>query len=1238
MTAAGPPPTIENAAKTSALEADARTLAETQSQLLRATRLLTPYFDPSSVARALEHAQKHLASRFSGEASLPKAAEWFLDNYYLIRRVARQVADELPRGFVRHLPEVASGPSKGLLRVDALARAIVARTKIELDVATLRRFIETYQQVSPLTIAELWALPTVLRTCVLERLLQFLDELHIPIHSEHAPVAARVQALDAESLELEPGEGVERSIRTLRLLDAVDWKAFFEKTNRVDAILRKDPAGVYPRMDFETCDSYRKVVEALAWGTERTEEDVAELAVAFAREQVSDTRGGHVGHHLMGGGRPALETQLGYRPVGLDRVRRVVTRWPAVFYLSSLALLTFVPLLACGGYLVHRGLPPLSIAIAMIVAALPVSMVAGTVLQWALAHLLPPRTLPKLDFIKGLPAEVRSVVVIPTLLGRAEDVEQMTRQLELHYLSNPDPQLQFALLTDDLDSETMPESEGLLESAAERVLFLNAKHGKDGQGPFHLLHREPRWNPAEKVFMGWERKRGKLEEFNRLLRGDKGTSYRRHVGDPKGLEGVRFVITLDSDTELPMGSARRMIGLLAHPLNRAAFDTKTGRVTSGYTIVQPRIEISPSSARRTRFSRIAAGDIGFDIYTHAVSEVYQDLFGSGIYVGKGIYDVDAFPHSIEGRVPENALVSHDLFEGVHGRTALATDIILFESYPSNYAAYSMRMHRWVRGDWQLLPWLFPKVPSSDGRSLRNRLAPIDRWKIFDNLRRSLSGPFLFLLLVLGWIWLPGSPLLWTLGALAILIGPALPALARDAQMRPFNLARLGLAVAFIAYEASVAFDAIARVVVRMTITRRHLLEWTSAAHAAYGIEAKSPRRVFWRTMSASAVLALASGTLVASIRPSALVVAAPLLLIWSLAPEIARWVSQPLRSRAEPLGPAERRRLRLLARRTWRFFDAFVGPNDQWLPVDNYQEDPREQTAHRTSPTNIGLMLAATLTGYDFGYIGPSELSLRVRRAFESISRLSHYQGHLLNWYDTKNLQPLLPRYVSTVDSGNFAGCLLALKQGCREVAVAPVLRAAPWDGLADSIGLLEEVVGSLKDPSAHSLMSVIARMQEAAAHAHDNLADAYPTLRTLCDEVSAELDRELLGFLETGAQRQEPDVLRALRMSIDRLHHRLQQMRWELDALLPWLALTDEAAAGAVVLPVGLRLDEIPAAAQRLRAELRAWADGRREQGELSPELETSANRLDEAFRSAETNAMTLNVELLDLAARAED
>jgi cyclic beta-1,2-glucan synthetase len=1222
----------DNAGKPQGLEADARALAETQRDLERTTRGVARSPAPSPVTLALERAQKHLAATHTGDTALPKAAEWFLDNYYLIRRVARQVDEELPRGFVRHLPQLTSGPSKRRPRIEALAGALVSGSRIELDVGAVRRFLDAYQEVSPLTIAELWALPTKLRASVLLHLLAFLDRLHVPIHGMDRLDGGRV-----EPVALDPGAGVERCTRALRLLDAIDWKTFFENTNRVEAILRDDPAGIYRRMDFATCDVYRKVVEALAWATGRTEQDVADLAITLARENPSDERLGHVGYYLTGSGRCTLEQRLGYRAVGIERVRRAVTRRPTLSYLLPLALLTLIPLLAIGGYLARNGAQPLSIAVAMIAAAVPVSGVAVAVLQRALARLLLPRTLPKLDFSRGIPADARTLVVIPTLLGRLEDVDGMIRQIELHYLANPDPQLGFALLTDDVDADSMPRTTTLLETAEAAISALNARHGKSGSGPFHLLHREPRWNAAEQRFMGWERKRGKLDELNRLLRGDTHTTFARHVGDPAGLVGIRFVITLDSDTQLPMGTAHRLVGLLAHPLNRALVDPETGRVVAGYTIVQPRIETSPSSSRSTWFSRIFAGDVGFDIYTHAVSELYQDLFGSGIYVGKGIYDVDAFMRSVDQRAPENALVSHDLFEGVHGRTALASDVVLFEDYPSSYAAYAKRMHRWIRGDWQLLPWLLPHVPSVRAGRLRNKLSGIDRWKIVDNLRRSLTSPLLVVLLVSGWLWLSPGARLWTPVALVVLLAPVLPALAGSRRMRLWNLGRCGLAIAFLVYEAIVVVDAIVRVIVRTVFTRKHLLQWTSAAHTALGLQARSPRAVFWRMMWPSPVVAVAIAVLIAWLHPSVLVVAAPFLASWFVAPEIARRVSEPVRVRIEALRGDDRKTLRLLARRTWRFFDVFVGPNDQWLPIDNYQAEPHEQTAHRTSPTNIGLMLLATLSAYDFGYIGPGELSLRVRRAFDSIARLPHYQGHLFNWYDTKNLQPLLPRYVSTVDSGNFAGCLLALAQGCREVATAHVVRAAAWDGLADSLDLLDEAVESAPAVSVGEIRSVIARMQRAARHGRDNPQDAHTTLRTLCDDTCAELDRELLAFLGTGAHRHEADLLRALRMTSDRLRQQLQSMRRELDTLLPWLAWKDEPAAAAIELPTDVRLDEVPRVAQRLRGELDSWARDRRDRAELSDELASSVQRLAESFHSAELAATALRSELLALATLAE-
>ena len=932
----------EAAAKTLALEADARALAETQSDLARAPRLLTRFLAPPSVAQALKQAHKHLAAVPNGCTALPKAAEWFLDNYYLIRRVARQVDEELPRGFVRHLPQLSSGQSKGSLRIDALARWFVTRSRIELDSSELQRFIIAYQEISPLTIAELWALPTLMRASVLQHLLGLLGALHVPVLASDRiswlPIGASDKPLPP--LPLDPSAGVERCIHALRLLDALDWKALFEKTNRVEAILSKDPARVYRQMDFETCDAYRKVVEAIAWATGYAEEKVAQLAINLAREGGADERRGHVGFYLVDGGRCELEARLGDRSVGLERLRRLATRAPTLSYLIPLALLTLIPLLLVGTALGRAGLHSIAIPLWLLAAALPLSMVASASLSLFFAHLLPPRTLPKLDYTKGIPGDRRTLVVIPTLLGAAAEIDALVGQLELHYLSNPDPNLQFALLTDAYDAKEVVDGEALIESAARAIAALNARHAGSGRGPFHLLHRKPLWNPGEQRFMGWERKRGKLEELNRLLRGDTGTSYVAPVGAPEGLKRIRYVITLDSDTQLPMGSARRMVGLLSHPLNRAVFDSKTGRVLAGYTIVQPRVETSPASWRQTRFSRIFAGDIGFDIYTHACSELYQDLFGSGIYVGKGIYEVDAFMRSVEGRAPENTLVSHDLFEGVHGRAALATDIVLFEGYPSNYVAYAKRMHRWLRGDWQLLPWLFSLVPSASGDRLPNTLAPIDRWKIFDNLRRSLTSPLLFALIAIGLCWLPGHPLWWMLGALALLVAPLSPGLLFSTRRRKETLARGFLSIAFLAYEAWLVADAVARVLVRTSITKKLLLQWTTSAQVAQRGWGGSPRALFWRTLLPSPLLALALFALVAALRPAALAPALPLLLTWFFAPELARWVSAPIRTRSQPLSAEQRQKLRLLAHRTWRFFDAFVGPNDQWLPVDNHQEAP----------------------------------------------------------------------------------------------------------------------------------------------------------------------------------------------------------------------------------------------------------------------------------------------------------
>ena len=1219
--------TRNDISKALALDGAARSLAEIHRSLERTKGAKTHVVQVAPVVPSLEYAHRHLVGVPPDGAMLPKASEWFLDNYYLVRRVARQVEEDLPRGFIRHLPQFSSGAEHGLLRIDVIARDIIANTSIDPELPSLLRYINAYQAVTPLTIAELWALPTMLRSCVLTHLVRFLAQLEIPTRSLHArPVAA---SREPSTITMEPGLGVERAVRALRALDVVDWKAFFGNTSRVDAVLRVDPAGVYSNMDFATRDSYRRVVESLAWSAGQVEDVVASAAVTLASEHVDDPRLGHVGHYLVGDGRTLLEQRIKYSPRGLHRVRNAMRRAPTSTYLLPLALLTLTPLLGiCWLLTRHHG--ALATITVLLVATVPLTVLALSIIHAAILRLLPPRTLPKLDLSKGVPANMRTLVVIPTLLGRRDDVDTLARQLELHYLSNPDVNLQFALLTDELDASAPSNDNTLFEYAASAVEMLNQKHATR---PFYLLHREPRWNAAEQCFMGWERKRGKIEELNRLLRGAKDTSYTRRVGNAAALQGIRFVITLDSDTQLPMGTAHRLIGLLAHPLNQATFDDRTGRVTAGYTVVQPRVETSPTSSRETPFSRIFAGDIGFDIYTHAVSELYQDLFGAGIYCGKGIYDIDSFSRSVDGRAPDNSIVSHDLFEGIHGRAGLASDVVLFESYPSNYATFSKRMHRWVRGDWQLLPWLWPSVPSAGKRRTPNQLSAIDRWKIADNLRRSVVSPTFLALFVVGWLWLPGPAWAWTVGIAGLLCAPLIPALVGDRRSRAVNLSRCALALTFLAHESLIVGDAVARVFVRSVITRKHMLQWTTAAATEAGVAAQSQRALYWRTLGASSLCAGGLALVIACLRPSSLIAAAPLLALWLMGPEIARAISRPRVVHRSPLRADERLQLRLLARRTWQFFESFIGPMDQWLPIDNYQAAPHEQTAHRTSPTNIGMMMLSTLSAYDFGYLGPSEFTLRISRTFDSVARLTHYQGHLLNWNDTRNLQPLNPQYVSTVDSGNFAGCLIALKNGCLEMVKAPLVRVEDWRGALDAIELLQGVVSEIPDDSTVELRAVVARLKAMVQRGHDSPTTAYPVLSMLCDATSGELERAVLEFLEAGTHRYEADLLRSLREAIDRVDRQLRQMRREIDAFFPWLALGLEPAASAIALPTQLCLQEIPSVVEHLRTQLDEW---QRTQA-LTPELESSLHRIMIALNSSAENASTLCAELEALAARAD-
>lgn len=1066
-----------------ALETLARRLANEHLNVRQSTRRPSLLARLNACEQRLREAYRFFAAAPPEVQARSHAAEWLLDNFYLLKRSARQIREAMPPGYYRHLPALAQPPFQGLPRVYAIARVLTAEGHERLDLTQVERFLDVYQETALLTIGELWALPTMLRLTLIE----LLDGAFTALLAPQRPASVAVDLTNVDTV-------VANSFLGLQMLARQDWKAFFDTVSRVERVLRRDPASVYAHMDSETRDRYRHVIEEIAHLSKKTEEEVAWAAIYLAQE-AKDNKGehkgkdetsprlSHVGYYLLvTEGRERLEARLGYRPSWRLRLLRWLRRRALALYLGGIAFLAILFLTAVLAYGLSFGASWEQLLVLTLLALVPALTLAVDIANWLVTHTVPPHFLPRWNFQQeGIPPDCSAMVVIPCLVTSPEEINFLLQQLELHYLSNADPNLGFALLTDfrDAPEPHMPEDNTLLTQLREGVETLNRKYGRAEGGPFFLFHRERRWNPAEGCWMGWERKRGKLEEFNRLLAGEM-TSYSFKMGELAFLRRVKYVITVDADTALPRGTAARLIATLAHPLNAPEFDPNTGKLIAGYTVLQPRMEVQPTAAARSRFARIFSGDSGVDLYSRLVSDVYQSLFAEGNYAGKGIYHVVAFRRTLEGRVPENALLSHDLFEGSHGRAGLVSDVILYEDYPSHYLTYMSRLHRWVRGDWQLLPWLFRHVPHAEKGRVPNPLSLLARWKIFDNLRRSLLAPAAFLWLCAAWLWLAGPVLTWTWFAMAALAAPVFTGLITVARQRlrrsPIRstlpslrlaLGRFLVSLSVLPYEAILLLDAILTTLHRLFISRKRLLQWTTCAHTIrlLGLEARIG--VVWRRMWSAALLAFVLGALIGWARPAAFPTAAPLLAAWICSPYLVFWLGRPLRTERKPLSKEQQRRLRHLARRTWFYFEHFVSPDDSWLPPDHFQESPRGTVAHRTSPTNIGLYLTSALAACDFGYLGPLEFVLRMSSTFETMSRMERRRGHWLNWYDTRDLKPLAPRYLSTVDSGNLATALLVFSAGCADLARRSILDWRRWQGFLDTLGVLAETVRALGGESA---------------------------------------------------------------------------------------------------------------------------------------------------------------------------
>jgi len=925
------------------------------------------------------------------------------------------------------------------------------------------------------------------------------------------------------------------AITSLRRLGQIDWRTIFESVSRVDAILWTDPAGIYARMDFETRDHYRHAVEEIARRATRMEYStpnaqrpmpvLSEIQVALRALELADageeelTR--HVGYYLVDEGRATLEASVGYRPTLSQRARRWARRHPTPVYLGSIGILTAATLAGFLYLIAQAGIGVGMLVVLGLLSLLPASEVALQVVNYLVTRLLPPHILPKMYFAEGIPDEFRTLVVVPMMLLTPEAIRDQVEWLEIRYLANPDPNLRFALLSDfsDAPQQHMPEDAERLEIAVVGIEELNRRHG---DGMFFLFHRERKWCESEQCWMGWERKRGKIEQLNRFLMGeaDPELDAMLRVGDPERLRGIRFVITLDADTQLPRDTARRLVETLAHPLNQPHLsikeecagmkekvktsDSPFPRVTRGYTILQPRVSTSLPSATATLFSRLFTDTTGVDPYTHAVSDVYQDLAGEGCYHGKGIYDLHTFHRILSGRFPQSHLLSHDLIEGIHVRVGFVSDIELLDLFPRDYVSYAGRQHRWVRGDWQIVDWLFPTVPvggqketpnALENQIVQNPKSPnplsiFNRWKIFDNLRRSLLPLASTLLLIVGWLFTPTAALISLAVTLTLLLPPlALLATRLTTRIQPdvrawrdlgTGLMRALVLAALLPHQAALSVDAIARVAYRRLKSHRLLLEWETAQVAHQ--RARNRQRQFLLRMAWIPVCAVLTLTALVFVQPTAVGPAEPFIALWLICPALIAWLNTSQRPPLiQSLSESDTRMLRQIARLTWRFFDDFVGPETHYLPPDNYQEFLRVEVAQRTSPTNIGLGLLATLAARDFGYVTPDAAIERTLETMQTLDRLERYEGHLLNWYDIGTLEPLAPRYVSMVDSGNLLACLLVLEHGLEELCTDPVIGPSAQRGLADTLALLQHLPGSEEgkeraQPNMSALSSLCAR------------------------------------------------------------------------------------------------------------------------------------------------------------------
>ena len=1094
--------------------------------------------------------------------NVPPAAEWLLDNFYIVEEQVKSIRRDFTRKEYNELPVLKRGPFKGYARIFAITAEFVSHIDGQIEVSTLMKYLDAYQSHTVLLEREIRIIPIMIKLALIEKIRvisekiketkvqwnaadeviekwmaeedtesivkqlkskieamgslnpSFVEHLfyrlrrsgrsyaailkHIDENLEKFHTSAEATAQKEHSVQAAYTVSMGNCIASLKYTSSINWADIFESISFLEKILNQDPDGTYPQMDVNSRNHYKDQIGSLARVHRVSELHIAQEATALARETMSEflpkagkenpgvdsdlvhdaeeserrakAKQCHVGYYIVGKGQKSLEARLKGEKLASEKLKQKVSANLGRFYMGFIAAATLILVCLACIYAKSRmeDIPVYLMILAAVSVLIPASDMAITFANWIVCKVRKPAFFPRLELHDGIPEKFCTMVVIPALLSDEKRVEQLLENMESHYLANREENLYFALLGMFSDSKDLSKDNdtAILHAASYGIKNLNKKYAKDGKDLFYFYHRLRKYNEKDRRWIGWERKRGTLMEFNEMMLGSQETSFVFYSNRKFPSEKIKYVITLDADTILPFGMAKKMIGAMAHPLNVPVIDQGRGIVTDGYGIMQPRVSFDIESANRSIFSRIYTGQEGIDPYACAISDVYQDLFGEGIFTGKGIYELKTFQDVLKDAIPDNAVLSHDLLEGAYIRAGLVTDLELVDSYPTKYNSYMARHHRWIRGDWQLIPWLKRKIRNRRGNLIPNPLSAISLWKITDNLRRSLFMPSVLLLILLGFSVLPGNGNVWA-GIAVLTVGMPLILNFLDQLRKRVKYDRIKrympgffglksslfqflLSMVFLPYQAIRAMDAVIVTLYRVLLSKKNLLEWVTSADVERF--QSGTLQSYLRSMAASAIFGILPAAAALYWKPEGVIFAFVLLILWAIAPYIAYYISRDDDKEAEALTNEERNELGKIARRTWRYFEEFSNSKNNYLAPDNFQEDPPRGIAYRSSPTNIGLGLLASLSGRDMGYTGIKEAVEAISRTVSTIEKMEKWNGHLYNWYDTRTLEPLHPLYVSTVDSGNFVCYLVILQEGLKKYLTTPLVDPVFVRGIKDTL------------------------------------------------------------------------------------------------------------------------------------------------------------------------------------------